>query len=73
MARHYGWRLATGQTLADVEAWPERLKRVTVEDVRDVARKYLVEKNSVTGYLLPAPAQTTSVGQPPAQDPRKGT
>jgi zinc protease len=73
MARHYGWRLATGQSVADVEAWPERLKQVTAEDVREVARKYLVEKNSVTGYLLPAPEHTTSVGQPPAQAPRKGT
>ncbi len=49
MARHYGWRLATGMTVADVEEWPERLKQVTVDDIRDVARKYLVEKNSVTG------------------------
>ena len=53
MARHYGWRLATGMTVADVEAWPERLKHVTVDDIRDVARKYLVEKNSVTGILVP--------------------
>ena len=73
MARHYGWRVATGQSVADVEAWPDRLKRVTVEDVREVARKYLVEKNSVTGYLLPTPEQTTSVGDPPAPNPRKGT
>jgi zinc protease len=73
MARHYGWRVATGQSVEDVEALPERLKRVTVEDVREVARKYLVEKNSVTGYLLPAPEQTTSVGEPPAPTPGKGT
>ena len=25
MARHYGWRLATGMSVADVEAWPDRL------------------------------------------------
>jgi zinc protease len=73
MARHYGWRVATGQSVADVEAWPDRLKRVTVEDVREVARKYLVEKSSVTGFLLPTPEQTTSVGEPPAPTPRKGT
>ena len=73
MARHYGWRVATGQSVADVEAWPDRLKRITVEDVREVARKYLVEKNSVTGHLLPTPERTTSVGEPPAPAPRKGT
>ena len=58
MARQYGWRLSTGMTIEDVEDWPERLKRVTVDDVRDAARKYLVDKNSVTGYLLPAPEYT---------------
>ena len=64
MARHYGWRLATGMTVADVEEWPERLKQVTVDDIRAVARKYLVEKNSVTGILVPAPDQTSRDEQP---------
>jgi zinc protease len=63
MARHYGWRLATGMTVADVEAWPDRLKRVTVEDIRAVARKYLVDNNSVTGYLLPIPKKTSLDGE----------
>jgi zinc protease len=70
MARHYGWRLATGMTVADVEEWPERLKRVTVDDVREVARKYLVDKNSVTGYLLPAPEYTSSISEQPANAPK---
>jgi zinc protease len=73
MARHYGWRVATGQSVTDVEDWPARLKRVTVEDLRDAARKYLVVRNSVTGYLLPAPKQTTGVDGAPAPEPRKGT
>jgi len=64
MARHYGWRLATGMTVADVEAWPERLKQVTVEDIRDVAVKYLLEKNSVTGILVPTPDRTSRSEQP---------
>jgi zinc protease len=71
MARHYGWRLATGMTVEDVEAWPERLKQVTVENIRDVARKYLVEKNSVTGILVPVPDQT-SRGEQPAHAPVPG-
>jgi zinc protease len=70
MARHYGWRLATGMTVADVEQWPDRLMRVTVDDVREAARKYLVDKNSVTGYLLPAPEFTSSIGEKPV--PIKG-
>jgi zinc protease len=71
MARHYGWRLATGMTVEDVEAWSERLKQVTVENIRDVARKYLVEKNSVTGILVPVPDQT-SRGEQPAHAPVPG-
>ena len=71
MARHYGWRLATGMTVADVEEWPERLKKVTVDDIRAVARKYLVEKNSVTGILVPAPDQT-SRGEQPVHAPHPG-
>jgi zinc protease len=67
LARHYGWRLATGMTVADVEQWPERLKRVTLEDIRDATRKYLVEKNSVTGILRPAPDYTSSIGERPAE------
>ena len=49
--------------------WPDRLKRVTVEDIREAARKYLVDKNSVTGYLLPAPEHTSSIGEKPAHAP----
>ena len=72
MARHYGWRLATGMSVADVEAWPDRLKQVTIDDIREAARKYLVDKNSVTGYLLPAPEYTSSIGEKPAHAPGKG-
>jgi zinc protease len=72
LARHYGWRLSTGMTIKDVEEWPARLKRVTVDDVREVARKYLVDKNSVTGYLLPAPKYTGSIGETPPYVPVKG-
>lgn len=72
MARHFGWRLATGMTVADVENWPDRVKRVTVDDLREVARKYLVDNNSVTGYLLPASEYTSSIGGKPVNAPAKG-
>ena len=55
LAQTYGWNLATGRTVEDVEARPERLKAVTREDVQAVAAKYLDRKRSVTGYLIPAP------------------
>ena len=56
MARRYGWALATGQTIKDVEEWPERLKQVSLEDVKAVAARYLDLKASVTGRLIPVPA-----------------
>jgi zinc protease len=59
-------------TVADVEAWPERLKQVTVESIRDVARKYLVDNNSVTGILMLAPDQTSRSGEQPAHAPSPG-
>ncbi|MEG6508719.1 pitrilysin family protein [Methyloligella sp. 2.7D] len=54
LARHYGWRMATGMTLEQIEAWPDRLKKVTPEEIADVARTYLTDENSVTGILEPA-------------------
>ena len=63
MARQYGWRLAAGMSVADVEEWPERLRQITVDDLRNVARKYLVEDNSVTGILKPEPEHTSSAGE----------
>jgi len=72
MARHYGWRLATGMTVADVEAWPERLKQVTVASIRDMARKYLVDNNSVTGILVPVHDETSRSGEQPANAQSSG-
>ncbi len=48
-----GRALATGRTIADVEAWPERIRAVTAEQIGAAARAVLVEKRSVTGVLLP--------------------
>ena len=69
MARHYGWKLAMGMSIEDVDAWPDRLRKVTLQDVKAVAQKYLVDKNSVAGFLLPAPEYTSSIGDKPAPIP----
>lgn len=49
-----GTGLATGQSVADVEAWPERIRAVTAAQVAQAARRVLDDKASVTGVLLPA-------------------
>jgi zinc protease len=48
-----GAALVTGQTLEDVAAWPERIAAVTPAQVQEAARAVFVERNSVTGILLP--------------------
>lgn len=53
MARIYGSSLSIGQTIEDIQNWPEIIKAVTVEQIKDVATRYLVEDQSVTSYLLP--------------------
>jgi zinc protease len=48
-----GRSLTTGSTIEDVEAWPDRIKAVTAEQVTAAARRLLVAMNSVTSVLLP--------------------
>jgi len=61
LAHTYGWNLATGRTIADVETRQDRLMAVTREQVQAVAAKYLDRKRSVTGYLIPIPSQLAKV------------
>jgi zinc protease len=52
MARWYGSALTTGATVDDVTHWPDRIRKVTAEEVQDAARQWLQKKRSVTGYLI---------------------
>ncbi len=54
-SRVIGAALVTGQTLEDVEAWPERIGAVTAEQVNAVARAVFDERRSVTAVLEPEP------------------
>ena len=51
LARWYGASLATGLSIADVQAWPSRIEAVTAEDVIATARKWLDRRRAVTGFL----------------------
>ena len=48
-----GAALATGQTLDDVASWPDRIAAVTPAQIREAARAVFVDRNAVTGILLP--------------------
>jgi zinc protease len=54
-ARSFGAALTTGQTVEDVEAWPERIQAVTAEQVNAAADHVFASERSVTGRLVPAP------------------
>ncbi|UJW86775.1 M16 family metallopeptidase [Devosia sp. SL43] len=55
LANLYGSVLATGGTIEDIDAWPDRIRAVTPEQVQAVAAKYLDPSIAVTSYLLPSP------------------
>jgi zinc protease len=52
-AQVLGESLAIGDSVADVESWPERINAVTPAEVARAAARVLDAKGSVTGLLLP--------------------
>ena len=52
LARWYGAALATGETVDMVRNWPDEIRAVTAEAVRDAARTWFNRRASVTGYLV---------------------
>jgi len=58
LARRYGYGLVVGQTVEDIERWPDKISKITLAEVAEVAKKHLDIRQSVTGYLKPdAPPQ----------------
>ena len=55
MAAAYGQALAIGLTTEDVDQWPERIKAVPPDAVREAAAKRLIKREAVSAYLTPAP------------------
>ncbi len=69
LARRYGWSLAVGRSVKDVEEWPERIGKVTLEDTAKVAAEYLDIRLSVTGTLVPVPTKTAAPKSKPKSEP----
>jgi zinc protease len=69
LARRYGEGLLLGQTIDQINAWPEAIARVTAEDIKQAAAKHLDIRNSTTGTLIPtAPAPESDAALKPASD-----
>jgi zinc protease len=62
--RRYGVALCTGNSVADVDAWPQRIAAVGLEDVVAAARHVWRDTSAVTSTLTP-PALTPSEGKSP--------
>ncbi|MEZ5854145.1 MAG: pitrilysin family protein [Hyphomicrobiaceae bacterium] len=71
LARRYGWSLAVGRTVKDIEEWPERIGKVTLEDTAKAAAAYLDIRHSVTGTLVPIPAKTADAKAKSKAPPEK--
>jgi zinc protease len=52
--------LVNGRSLADVQAWPDRIAAVTTADIRRAAQLVFDDKHSVTGRLLATGASLLS-------------
>jgi zinc protease len=52
LAQWYGAALMSGWTVDKVTTWPDRIRAVTADEVRDAARRWLDKRRSVTGYLV---------------------
>jgi zinc protease len=52
LARWYGAALATGETVDMLRDWPEEIRTVSADAVREAARAWLNRRASVTGYLV---------------------
>ncbi|MGE3831883.1 MAG: M16 family metallopeptidase [Parvibaculaceae bacterium] len=64
MAQAFGVALTTGTTVDQVVSWPDRLKDVTLDDVKSVAAKVIDARRSATGILLPAPGASLGAAEP---------
>ncbi len=60
LANWYGASLTTGLSLADIQAWPDRIEAVTAADVAAVM-PLLERRRGVSGYLLEAEASEAAV------------
>lgn len=73
LARRYGWGRAIGYSIEEMQAWPDRIREVSAEDVKRAAQTYLDIRASVTGLLVAPPkAVETKALETKAPHPANG-
>ncbi len=65
----FGMALTIGQTVDDVEAWPDRIAAVQTADVNAAARAVFDTDDYVTGELLPETISVDASGVDPSDTP----
>ena len=63
LATTFGMTLTNGRTVADLEAWPDRINAVTNDDIKAAAAYVFRPERSVTGVLLPDSVETQTAGE----------
>lgn len=71
-ARQIGWLETVGLSYRDEQLFMEKLQQVTAEQVRDVARRYLVDDGLTVAYLDPQPLNAAAVRAAPPAGVRHG-
>jgi len=71
-ARQIGWLETVGLSYRDLDVWIEKLQKVSAEQVREVARKYLVDDGLTVAYLDPQPLGTAPARTAPPAGVRHG-
>ncbi len=59
LARIYGAAWATGVSVDDVNKWPDRVKAVTADEIKEATKRYLTLNRAITGYLSAPVIPTT--------------
>jgi len=71
-ARQIGWLETVGLSYRDENLFLEKLQQVTAEQVREVARKYLIDDGLTVAYLDPQPLGNAPVRTAPPAGVRHG-
>ena len=71
-ARQIGWLETVGLSYRDEQLFMEKLQQVTAEQVRDVARRYLVDDGLTVAYLDPQPLNAAANRAAPPAGVRHG-